>query len=129
MRNSYKILVGIPEGRGPLGRPGHRWEDNVKIDLKEIYVFLSYLTRLSASRLYSVDGRMINEYGVVGGMRIGRGSQSTSRAYPSASLSTTNPTWPVMGLNLGCHSGKLAANHVSYGTAEIVLDVDLIHLV
>jgi hypothetical protein len=33
---AYNILVGIPEGRRPLGRPGHRREDNIKIDLREI---------------------------------------------------------------------------------------------
>jgi hypothetical protein len=34
--NAYKILVGKPEGRRPLGRPRHRWEDNIKMDLGEI---------------------------------------------------------------------------------------------
>jgi hypothetical protein len=36
MRGSYNILVGRPEGRRPLGRPRRRWEDNIKMDLKEI---------------------------------------------------------------------------------------------
>jgi hypothetical protein len=27
----YRVLVGKPEGRGPLGRPRHRWEDNIKM--------------------------------------------------------------------------------------------------
>jgi hypothetical protein len=31
-----QILVGRPEGRRPLGRPRRRWEDNIKIDLREI---------------------------------------------------------------------------------------------
>jgi hypothetical protein len=35
-RNAYKILVGKPEGKRPLGRPSRRWEDNIKIDLTEI---------------------------------------------------------------------------------------------
>jgi hypothetical protein len=35
-RNSYRILVGKPEGRRPLGRPRRRWVDNMKIDLREI---------------------------------------------------------------------------------------------
>jgi hypothetical protein len=30
------ILVGNPEGRRPLGRPRRRWEDNIKMDLREI---------------------------------------------------------------------------------------------
>jgi hypothetical protein len=35
-RNAYRILVGKPEGKGPLGRPRHRWVDNIKMDLREI---------------------------------------------------------------------------------------------
>jgi hypothetical protein len=35
-RNSYKILVGKPGGRRPLGRPRRRWMDNIKIDLRVI---------------------------------------------------------------------------------------------
>jgi hypothetical protein len=32
----YRVLVGRPEGKRPLGRPRHRWEDNIKMDLREI---------------------------------------------------------------------------------------------
>jgi hypothetical protein len=32
----YRLLVGKPEGKRPLGRPRHRWIDNVKMDLLEI---------------------------------------------------------------------------------------------
>jgi hypothetical protein len=35
-KNSYSILVGKPEGNRPLGRPGRRWENNIKLDLREI---------------------------------------------------------------------------------------------
>ena len=35
-RGVYKILVGEPEGKRPLGRPRHRWEDNSKMDLQEV---------------------------------------------------------------------------------------------
>jgi hypothetical protein len=35
-RNAYRILVGEPEGKRPLGRPRRRWVDNIKIDLREI---------------------------------------------------------------------------------------------
>jgi hypothetical protein len=35
-RNAYKILVGKPEGKRPLGRPRRRWEGNIKIDLREM---------------------------------------------------------------------------------------------
>ena len=35
-RGIYRILVGKPEGKRPLGRPRHRWEDNIKMDLQEV---------------------------------------------------------------------------------------------
>jgi hypothetical protein len=35
-RNAYRILVGKPEGKRPLGRPRSRWVDNIKMDLLEI---------------------------------------------------------------------------------------------
>jgi hypothetical protein len=35
-RNAYRILVGKPEGKRPLGRPKCRWMDNIKMDLKRI---------------------------------------------------------------------------------------------
>jgi hypothetical protein len=34
-RNAYRILVGKPEGKRPLGRHRRRWKNNIKIDLKE----------------------------------------------------------------------------------------------
>jgi hypothetical protein len=36
MKNGYKSLVGEPEGKRPLGRPRHRWEENIKRDHREI---------------------------------------------------------------------------------------------
>jgi hypothetical protein len=36
VRGAYNILVGRPEGRRPLERPRRRWEDNIKMDLREI---------------------------------------------------------------------------------------------
>jgi hypothetical protein len=36
VRDAYNILVGRPEGRRPLGRPRRRWEDNIKMDHREI---------------------------------------------------------------------------------------------
>jgi hypothetical protein len=35
-RNVYRFLVGKPEGKRPLGRPRRRWEDGIKMDLREI---------------------------------------------------------------------------------------------
>ncbi|KAJ4450028.1 hypothetical protein ANN_01435 [Periplaneta americana] len=35
-RNAYRVLIWRPEGKRPLGRPRHRWEDNIKMDLREV---------------------------------------------------------------------------------------------
>jgi len=35
-RGAYRVLVGKPEGKKPLGRPRRRWEDNIKIHLLEV---------------------------------------------------------------------------------------------
>jgi hypothetical protein len=35
-RGVYRVLVGRPEGKRPIGRPRRRWEDNIKMDLQEV---------------------------------------------------------------------------------------------
>ena len=35
-RNAYRILVGKPEGKRSLRRPRRRWEDNIRMDLREV---------------------------------------------------------------------------------------------
>jgi hypothetical protein len=35
-RGVYKVLVGKPEGKRPLGRPRHRWKNNIRMDLQEV---------------------------------------------------------------------------------------------
>ena len=35
-RSAFKILTGTPRGKGPIGRSRHRWEDSIRIGLKEI---------------------------------------------------------------------------------------------
>jgi hypothetical protein len=35
-RNAYRLLVGKPEGRRPIGRPRHRWFDNIRMNLVEV---------------------------------------------------------------------------------------------
>jgi hypothetical protein len=35
-RGMHRVLVGKPEGKRPLGRSRHRWEDNIKMDLQEV---------------------------------------------------------------------------------------------
>jgi hypothetical protein len=37
-RGVYRVLVGRSEGKRTLGRPGRKWEDNIKMDLKEIRI-------------------------------------------------------------------------------------------
>jgi hypothetical protein len=39
-RNAYRLLVGRPEGKRPLGRPRHRWIENIKMDLLETGVIV-----------------------------------------------------------------------------------------
>jgi hypothetical protein len=41
MRNGHKVLVGKPEGKTPLGRLSRRWEDNIRMCLREIGRVLS----------------------------------------------------------------------------------------
>ena len=48
-RGVHRVLVGKPEGKKPLGRPRHRWEDNIKMDLQDIRscpFFLSFFLSL-----------------------------------------------------------------------------------
>jgi hypothetical protein len=35
-RGVYRVMVGRPEGKSPLGRPRRRWEGNIKMDLQEV---------------------------------------------------------------------------------------------
>jgi hypothetical protein len=46
----YRVLVARPEGKRPLGRPRRRWEDNIKMDLREIGVYESNCIRLAQDR-------------------------------------------------------------------------------
>jgi hypothetical protein len=46
-RGAYRILVGRPEGKRPLGRPGRKWEDNIKMDLREIRINVANWIRLA----------------------------------------------------------------------------------
>jgi hypothetical protein len=35
-RSEYKVLVGKPEGKSPLGRPRHKWDNNIHMGLQEV---------------------------------------------------------------------------------------------
>jgi hypothetical protein len=49
-RKVYKVLVGKPEGKRPLGRPRRRWEDGIRMDLGEIGLWGVDWIRLSQDR-------------------------------------------------------------------------------
>jgi hypothetical protein len=50
-RGVYRVLVGKPEGKRPLGRLRHRWEDNIKLDLREIGIDGANWIRLAHDRV------------------------------------------------------------------------------
>ena len=51
-RSDFKILTGTPTGKRPLGRPRRRWEDNIKLYLKEIVINTRNLLNLTQDRDY-----------------------------------------------------------------------------
>jgi hypothetical protein len=50
-RGAYRVLVGRPEGKRPLGRPRHRWEGNINMDLREIGIDGANWIRLAQDRV------------------------------------------------------------------------------
>jgi hypothetical protein len=50
-RGVYRVLVGRPEGERPLGRPTCRWEDNIKMDLRETGINGANWIRLAQNRV------------------------------------------------------------------------------
>jgi hypothetical protein len=50
-RDVYRVLVGRPEGTRPLGRHRRRWEDNIKMDLREIGIDGANWIRLAQNRV------------------------------------------------------------------------------
>jgi hypothetical protein len=53
-RGVYRILIGRPEGKRPLGRPRRRWEENINMDLREIGIDGTNWIQLAQDR---VQGR------------------------------------------------------------------------
>jgi hypothetical protein len=51
-RGVYRVLVGRPEGKRPLGRPRRRWEDNIKLDLREIGIDGANWIQLDQERIH-----------------------------------------------------------------------------
>jgi hypothetical protein len=50
-RGVHRVLVQRPKGKKPLGRPRHRWEDNIKLDLREIGIDGANWIRLAQDRV------------------------------------------------------------------------------
>jgi hypothetical protein len=50
-RGVYRVLVGRPEGKRPLGRPRRRWEDSIKMDLRETGIYEANWIRLAWDRV------------------------------------------------------------------------------
>jgi hypothetical protein len=51
-RGVYRVLVGRPEGKRPLEKPRHRWNDNIKLDLREIGIDGADWIRLAQERVH-----------------------------------------------------------------------------
>jgi hypothetical protein len=51
-RSDYRVLVGRPEGKRPLGKPRCRWEDNIKLDSKEIGIDEANWIQLAQDRVH-----------------------------------------------------------------------------
>ena len=52
VRSFFKILTGISAGKRPLGKPRRRWEDNIRMDLKEIGISTRIWVDLAQDRGY-----------------------------------------------------------------------------
>jgi hypothetical protein len=50
-RGVYRVLVGRPEGKRPLGRPRRKWEDNIKMDIRETGIDGANWIRLAEDRV------------------------------------------------------------------------------
>jgi hypothetical protein len=50
-RGVYRVLVGRPEGKRPLGRPKRRWDDNIKMDLRETGIHGANWIQLAQDRV------------------------------------------------------------------------------
>jgi hypothetical protein len=59
-RKLYKVLVGKPEGKRPLGRPRRRWEDGIRMDLREIGLKGVDWIRLAQDRDWAVVSTVMN---------------------------------------------------------------------
>ena len=59
-RSAFKILIGTPTEKRTLGRPRRRWEDNIRMDLKEVGISLTYT--MAQQPLKSFDRPLMGVY-------------------------------------------------------------------
>jgi hypothetical protein len=114
----------------PTSKAGFDKIDITRLDPSRPYrVLTTFLSGVRQSPLVTAattgllyQPQMIDDgdCGVIGGIKIGMGNRSTRKTYPSATLSTINPTWPDPSYNLGRRGGNPATNCLSYGTAIAV---------
>jgi hypothetical protein len=58
-RGVYRVLIGRPEGKRPLERPRRRWEDNIKLDLREIGIDGANCIQLAQDRVQGSSGGLL----------------------------------------------------------------------
>ena len=58
-RNAYRVLVGRPERKRPLGRPRRIWEDNIKMDLKVVGCDVRNWMNLAQDRKIGTNGELM----------------------------------------------------------------------
>jgi hypothetical protein len=69
MKNAYKILVEYSEGKSPLGRPVHRWEDNIQKGLRD-RISVRYALRLMSHQLLVLFVTIVATRGIIVGPQI-----------------------------------------------------------
>jgi hypothetical protein len=128
----YVCIRGVPKS-GPCTRNSMIYLNNnndLNIQIREDVtsrvdcmrnrniVYFYYFTAPSTSKLYRVHGRVINEYGGVDGMKIGRGSLSIRRK-PAPMPHCTPQIQHDLGSNPGRRGWKAGANRLRYGKSTV----------
>ncbi|KAJ4436699.1 hypothetical protein ANN_16831, partial [Periplaneta americana] len=100
-RNAYRVLVGSPEGKRPLERPRRRWEDNIKMDLREVGYDVSSVIRSMMKRGFYQRYEMGKEtvWSRVFAFRILMYWAKTS-AFPASAQPALSPALPQQPLQL-----------------------------
>jgi hypothetical protein len=96
-RGVYRVLVGRPNGKRPLGRPTHRWEDNIMMDLRE---------KICDSLVGIVLGYVLNDWGSRVRFLVEAGNFSPHHRIHNGS--GAHPASSPMGIRGSFPGGKLA---------------------